>query len=169
MEVTTLGISVPRTARVRIGSTESVGGTGVIARTARAAGAISGSTGAAGVLRGTAGTTWLFRGTARTTWATGVLRGTAGSTWAAMRSTRTTRTTGPAGTAGIIGTGRSRPAMVTARTTRRRGAVTTRRLWCTGSSVGEPGAHSQGRSAERSGDGHPSDKLLQLHNSSPIH
>jgi hypothetical protein len=76
---------------------------------------------------------------------------------------RAARATGTTGTTRIVGTSGSMAA------TGRRPAMITRRLWRSGRSVGKPGAHSQGRSAERSGDGHPSDKLLQLHDASPIH
>ncbi|OBK66757.1 hypothetical protein A5652_25545 [Mycobacterium sp. 1165178.9] len=176
MEVTTLGVPVPRAAGVRIRSTESAGGTGVIAGSARTAGVIARATRTAGVIAGSAGTarviaratrtarttgvigwsarppwaTWVIAGSAWPPWATGVIAGSAGT----ARSTRATR---------IVRTSGSMAA------TRGRPAVISRRLWRSGSGVGKPGPHSQGRSAERSCDGHPSDKLLQLHDASPIH
>lgn len=110
-------------------------------------------------------------GTARPTGAAGVI-GTARSTW----STRATGMTGAAGTARsarVIGAGRMveisglRPAM--AGTAGGRGAMPARRRRCPGSGAGEPGAHSQRGGAERPGDAHPSDKLLQPHDASPIH
>lgn len=146
VEVAALGVSMPGAAGVGIGSTESAGSTGVIAGAARPAGATGVVTGPAGPAR-----------------AAGVISGSG-------RATGTARVTGPAGparaswTAGIVRTG-GRVATAGGR----RPAMITRRLWRSGSSVGKPGAHSQGRSAERSGDGHPSDKLLQLHDASPIH
>ncbi|OBK69735.1 hypothetical protein A5653_12005 [Mycobacterium colombiense] len=132
----------------------SAGPAGVIAGSTRA-------TRAAGVI-GAAGATRTARvtGSTRTTGATRTARPAGVITGA----TRATGTTGTTGTARIVGTG---GRVATAR--RRRPAVITRRLWRSGSSVGKPGAHSQCRGAERSGDGHPSDKLLQLHDASPIH
>ncbi|OMC26516.1 hypothetical protein A5737_14670 [Mycobacterium colombiense] len=169
MEVAALGVSMPWATGVRIRSTESAGSTGVIARptgSARPARVITGSTRAAGVIG--AGATRPARvtgatrttGAARTTRAAGVITGAARATGTAGAA----RATGTAGAARIVGTG---GRVATAR--RRRPAMITRRLWRPGSSVGKPGAHSQCRSAERSGDGHPSDKLLQLHDASPIH
>jgi hypothetical protein len=153
---------MPRAAGVGIRSTESAGSTGVIAWTT-----------------GAARPAWVVAGAARPTRTAGVIgAGTTGATRTAGMITRrrTARTTGTAGVAtgttgptraaraaGIVGTGGSVAA------TGRRPAVITRRLWRSGRSIGKPGAHSQGRSAERSGDGHPSDKLLQLHDASPIH
>ncbi|OBJ62971.1 hypothetical protein A5628_25295 [Mycobacterium colombiense] len=161
MEVAAVVISVPRAARVRIRSTESVGVIAGAPGSAGPAGVIAGSTRAtraAGVI-GAAGATRTARvtGSTRTTGATRTAR-------PAGVITRATGTTGTTGTARIVGTG---GRVATAR--RRRPAVITRRLWRSGSSVGKPGAHSQCRGAERSGDGHPSDKLLQLHDASPIH
>ena len=164
VEVTTLGVPMPRAAGVRIRSTESVGVIGVIAGPARSAGVITGSAGvivgsnraagatgvivgaawAAGVIVGSAGAAGVIVGSAGAAWATRVIAGSAGTT----RSTRATRIVR---TSGSVATTRSRPAMIA------------RRLWRSGSSVGKPGAHSQGRSAECTGDGHPADKLLQLH------
>ncbi|OMB97584.1 hypothetical protein A5732_06905 [Mycobacterium colombiense] len=160
MEVAALGVSMPWATGVRIRSTESAGSTGVIARptgSAGAAGVIAGSTRAAGVIGAGATRPARVTGATRTT-------GAARTTRAAGVITRATRATGTAGAARIVGTG---GRVATAR--RRRPAMITRRLWRPGSSVGKPGAHSQCRSAERSGDGHPSDKLLQLHDASPIH
>ena len=152
MEVTTLGVAMPRAAGVRIRSTESVGVIGVIAGPARSAGVITGAawtTGSAGMIRGS-------NRAARAPGATGsagVIAGSAGATG----TTRAAGSARIARTSGSVATTRSRPAMIA------------RRLWRSGSSVGKPGAHSQGRGAERTGDGHPSDKLLQLHDASPIH
>jgi hypothetical protein len=157
-------ISVPRAT----GPTRSTWAAGVVTGTAR-------STWAAGVIARSARSTWAAgviarsAGTAGSTWAAGVIArsaGTAGSTWAAgviAGAARSTRTPGAARATRIIGASGSVDA------TRRLPAVITRRLWRPGSSVGEPGAHSQRCSAERSGDGHPSDKLLQFHDASPIH
>ncbi|OBJ03891.1 hypothetical protein A5659_18735 [Mycobacterium sp. 1165196.3] len=162
MEVTALGVSVPRAAGVGIRSTESAGSTGVIAWTTGAARPAWVVTGAARPAR-TAG--MIGARATRTTRTTGVItrRRTARTTGAAGVATGTTGPSRSARAAGIVGTGGSVAA------TGRRPAVITRRLWRSGRSVGKPGAHAQGRSAERSGDGHPSDKLLQLHDASPIH
>ncbi|OBH53658.1 hypothetical protein A5685_13280 [Mycobacterium colombiense] len=171
MEVAALGVSMPRATGVRIRSTESAGSTRVIAGAAGAAGVIARAagaarpTGATGVIAGSARATRAAgaAGATRTAWATWVT-GAARTPRAAGMITRTTGTARAAGAARIVGTG---GRVATAR--RRRPAVITRRLWRSGSSVGKPGAHSQCRGAERSGDGHPSDKLLQLHDASPIH
>ncbi|OMC28157.1 hypothetical protein A5739_02720 [Mycobacterium colombiense] len=160
MEVAALGVSMPWATGVRIRSTESAGSTGVIARptgSARPARVVTGSTRAAGVIGAGATRPARVTGATRTT-------GAARTTRAAGVITGAARATGTAGAARIVGTG---GRVATAR--RRRPAMITRRLWRPGSSVGKPGAHSQCRSAERSGDGHPSDKLLQLHDASPIH
>ncbi|OBF66499.1 hypothetical protein A5753_06995 [Mycobacterium sp. 852002-51971_SCH5477799-a] len=159
-EVTALGVAVPRATGVRIRSTESVGATGVItgsAGSARATWVIAGSAGAARVIAGPAGATWVIAGSA------GAARVIAGSAGAARMIARSTGTTRSARTTRIVRTSGCVAA------TRRRPAVVPWRLWRSGSSVGKSGAHPQGCSAQRSGDGHPSDKLLQLHNASPIH
>ncbi|OBB78014.1 hypothetical protein A5760_22495 [Mycobacterium colombiense] len=171
MEVAALAVSMPWATGVRIRSTESAGSTGVIARATRPAGVVAGSaraTWAAGMVAGSARATGAAgvitrpAGAARVTGSTG--RRSARATGAAGVITGAAGTTRATGTARIVGTG---GRVATAR--RRRPAMITRRLWRPGSSVGKPGAHSQGRSAERAGDGHPSDKLLQLHDASPIH
>lgn len=89
------------------------------------------------------------------------------------RTARTARTTGPARTTWAAGTTRAAGIIRPGGSVKAPGlrcAMTTGARWrparC---GVGKPGAHSQGRSTERSGDGHPSDKLLQLHDASPIH
>lgn len=180
MEVAALAVSVPWATGVRIRSTESAGSTGVIAGSAGAAGVVAGSARAAGMVAGSARATGMVARSARATGTAGVITRPAGAARVTgstgRRSARTTgaagvitgaagttRATGTAGAARIVGTGGR-----VATTRRRRPAMITRRLWRPGSSVGKPGAHSQGRSAERAGDGHPSDKLLQLHDASPI-
>lgn len=134
--------------------------------TTRAAGVIGPArpTGAAGVI-GTARSTWSTRATGMT--------GAAGTAGTARRPTGPTRPAGTARSARVIGAGRMveisglRPAM--AGTAGGRGAMPARRRRCPGSGAGEPGAHSQRGGAERPGDAHPSDKLLQPHDASPIH
>lgn len=130
---------------------------------------------------GTAGTTRVIgtraAGSTRSAWTAGVIgTGTAGPTRAAGPAgmTGSTRAAGrPAGTAGTTGTawapgiiraggGVEAPGLRCAMTTRTRRRTARCR-------VGKPGAHSQGRGAQCAGDGHPSDKLLQLHDASPIH
>jgi hypothetical protein len=161
MEIAALAVSMPWAAGMRIRSTESAGSTWVIAgptRTAGATGVITGAartTKSAGVIAWAAGPTGTARAagvtrSTRTTGATGVITG---ATWAAWA----------AGAARIVG------ASGCVAATRRRPTMITRRLRRPGSSVGKPGAHPQGCGAERAGDGHPSDKLLQLHDASPIH
>ncbi|ELR84663.1 hypothetical protein W7U_05495 [Mycobacterium sp. H4Y] len=153
MKVAALVIAVPRATRAT-GSARTTGSTRVT------------GTGAAGTTRPTRPAGVIGTG------ATGSTRparptGMTGSTRTPGRTTRTTgtaRTARTTGSAGIIGPGGGveapglRCAMTTGtgRRTARRG-------------VGKPGAHSQGRSAQRAGHGHPSDKLLQLHDASPIH
>lgn len=119
------------------------------------------------------------------TWAPGSARaarvigtGPAGPTRASgttgmIGTARTARTTGPARTTWAAGTTRAAGIIRPGGSVKAPGlrcAMTTGAGWrparC---GVGKPGAHSQGRSTERSGDGHPSDKLLQLHDASPIH
>lgn len=136
--------------------TGPAGAAGMIARTTRATGMAAGSTRASGMIAGSPGSaraTWVIAGSTGSARATGMIAG-------ATRSARATRS---AGTTRIVRTsGCVAP-------TRRHPAVVPWRLWRSGSSVGKSGAHPQGCSAQRSGDGHPSDKLLQLHNASPIH
>lgn len=147
-----------RTAGV-IGPARPTGAAGVIGT--------AGPARAAGVIRPTRAA-----GTARSAWSTRAT-GMTGATRTARRPTGPTRSAGTARSTRVIGAGRMveisglRPAM--AGTAGGRGAMPARRRRCPGSGAGEPGSHSQRGGAERPGDAHPSDKLLQPHDASPIH